>query len=146
MRENTVLVDKTTGTIGAAANGRGDVKDITTLAYQCDSTLLHLVKVQVSQASKAVYSVNQLKRGSRAQGRRRMQVSLISTPEDGVKGSATVVCSTDAFHACGQTCRLRGNTKSGSLARELNAVNINFEAACTSTPEQCGRKGVKGAC
>ena len=31
---DTVLVEKTNGTIGAAANGRGDVKDIITLAYQ----------------------------------------------------------------------------------------------------------------
>ena len=36
--ENTVLVDKTNGTIRAAANGRGDVKDTATFAYQSGST------------------------------------------------------------------------------------------------------------
>ena len=37
-RENAVLVDKSNGTIGAAANGCGDIKDTTTLAYQCEGT------------------------------------------------------------------------------------------------------------
>ena len=32
--ENTVLIDETNGTIGAAANGRGGVTDTATLAYQ----------------------------------------------------------------------------------------------------------------
>ena len=36
--ENTMLVDETTRTIGAAANGCGDVKDVTTLVYQGVST------------------------------------------------------------------------------------------------------------
>ena len=37
-RENMVPVDNANGTIGAAANGRGDVKDTTTLTHQCGST------------------------------------------------------------------------------------------------------------
>ena len=36
--ENTMLIDKTNGTIGAAADGSGNVKNTTTMANQCCST------------------------------------------------------------------------------------------------------------
>ena len=76
-----------------------------------------------------------------------VQVFLIPTPGDRLEGSAIMVfCFTYALHASGQTSRLRGNAQSGSLARELNAVEINFLATSTATPEQRRRKGVQGAC
>ena len=36
--ENTMLIDEANGRVGPAAKSSGDIKDITTLAYQCSDT------------------------------------------------------------------------------------------------------------
>ena len=78
---------------------------------------------------------------------RSVQVFLIPTSGDCFKGAfAMILSGANAFHAGCQTTRLGGHAEPRSLARKLDAVNNNFEAACTSSPVQCGRNGVKWAC
>ena len=76
-----------------------------------------------------------------------MQVFLIPTAGDRLEGPVVVVLGcADALHTVGQTSGLGGHAESSSVARELNAVSINFQATCTLAPDQCRRKRVEGAC
>ena len=101
------------------------------------STCLYFVEGQISQSPEAVHIADHLRGGGCVKGRRNVQVFLIPTFGDRLENSVVVFGSTDALHASGHTRRLRSHTESSSLARELNAINMNFQATCTATPKKC---------
>ena len=62
---------------------------------------------------------------------RRVEIHVVPTPGARMKGSAVIIfIRSYARHAC--------NTKTTSFARKFITVNINSEADCTSSAEQCG--------
>ena len=94
-----MLEDKSQGMIRTSANDMGN-ENATPVPSQGGSTWVHLVDWQVSHASEAVHSFNQLEGGGCKIGCQSAKIPLVPARGKGIEGPVTMVlCSTDTRHA-----------------------------------------------